>query len=74
MGEGKDGMIWKNSIETRILPYVKHMTSPSSMHETAHSKPVHWDNPEGGVGRDIGGVQDGGHMDICGWFEYMEIH
>ena len=42
------------------------MTSPSSMHETAHSKPVHWDNPEGGVGRDIGGVQDGGHMDICG--------
>ena len=23
------------------------MTSPSPMHETAHSKPVHWDNPEG---------------------------
>ena len=23
------------------------MTSPSLMHETGHSKLVHWDNPEG---------------------------
>ena len=23
VGEGKDGMIWENSIETCILPYVK---------------------------------------------------
>ena len=23
------------------------MTSPSSMHETGHSKLVHWDDPEG---------------------------
>ena len=22
------------------------MTNPSSMHETGHLKPVHWDNPE----------------------------
>ena len=39
------------------------MTSASSMHETGHSKPVHWDNPEEwdeeGDGRD---VQDGGHV------------
>ena len=29
------------------------MTSPSLMHETGYSKPVHWDNPEGwdGEGR-----------------------
>ena len=29
------------------------MTSPSSMHETGHSKTMHWDNPEGwdGMGR-----------------------
>ena len=47
VGEGKGGMVWENSIETCILPYVKEMTSPSSMHETGHSKPVHWDNPEG---------------------------
>ena len=24
------------------------------MHETGHSKPVHWDNPEGGGGEGIG--------------------
>ena len=40
-------MIGENSIETRILPYMKQITSPSSVHETGHSKPVHWDNPEG---------------------------
>ena len=50
-------MIWENSIETGILPYTKYMTSPSSMHETEHAKPVHWDTPEGwdgeGAGRDF---------------------
>ena len=36
------------------------MTSPSSMHETGHSKPVHWDNPEGWDGEGGGrGLQDG---------------
>ena len=30
---GKGGMIWENSIETYTLPYVKQMTSASSMHE-----------------------------------------
>ena len=39
------------------------MTSPSSMHETRHSKLVNWDNPEGWNGEGGGsGVQDGGHM------------
>ena len=39
------------------------MTSPSSMHETGHSKLVYWDNPEGwdGEGGERG-VQDGGDM------------
>ena len=60
--EGEGGMIWKNSIETCILPYVKQTSSPSLMHETEHSKPVHWDSPEGR------GVQDGGHMYTHGWF------
>ena len=43
------------------------------MHETGHSKPVRWDNPEGWDGEGGGsgvrdgegggsGVQDGGHM------------
>ena len=42
-----------NSIETCILPYVKQMTSASSMHEAGNSKPVLWDNPEWG-GRWVG--------------------
>ena len=36
------------------------MTSPSSMHETRHSKLVHYDNPEGWDGERGGrGIQDG---------------
>ena len=43
------------------------MTSPSLMHETGHSKPVHWDNPEGWDGEgDERAVQDRGHMYTCG--------
>ena len=42
---------------------MKEMTCPSSMHETGHSKPLHWDNPEGWGGEGGGmGIQDGGHM------------
>ena len=70
MGEGKGGMIWENSIETCILTYVKEMTSPSSMHDTRHSKPVHWDNPEGWDGEG-GGVQDQGHMYTMADFMWM---
>ena len=69
VGEGKGGMISENNIEICIWPYVKEITSPSSMHETGHSKLVHWDNPEGwnweGGGR---GVQDRGNMYTHGWF------
>ena len=63
VGEGKSGMIWENIPETYILSYAKWMTSPSSMHETGHSKPVHWDDPEGWDGEGDGrGVWDGGHI------------
>ena len=48
------------------------MTSPSSGHETGHSKPEHWDDPEGWDGEGGGsGVQNGGHMHIHGWFMSM---
>ena len=63
VGKGEGGMIQENNIEICILPYVKQMTSPSLMHETGHSNPVHWDNPEGWDGEEGGsGVQDGGHI------------
>ena len=39
------------------------MSSPSSIHETGHSKPVHWDNPEGWDGKGGGrGFRIGTHV------------
>ena len=58
--EGEGGMIWENSIATCVLPYVKQMTSASSLHEAGHPKPVLWDSPErwseegGGRGSGLG--------------------
>ena len=47
------------------------MTSPSSVQETGHSKPVYWDNPVDGMGGRWEGVQDGRHMYTHGWFMSM---
>ena len=45
------------------------MTSPSSMHETGHSRPVQWDNLEGWDGEEGGKeFQDGVHMYTHGRF------
>ena len=72
VGEGEGGMIWENNIETCILPYVKQITSPGSVHEAGHSRPGHWDGPGGWDGEAGGsGVQDGGHMYTYGWFMSM---
>ena len=49
------GMIWENGVETCILSYVKQMASPGSMNDTVCSGLVHWDDPEGWDGRDVGG-------------------
>ena len=70
--EVEGGLIWENSIETGILPYVKQIASLGLMHETGWSGLVHWDDPEGwdgeGGGRE---VQDGEHMYTHGWFMSM---
>ena len=72
VGEGEGGMIWKNSIETCILPYVKYIASPGSVHETGRSGLVHGDDPEWWNGEGDGrGVQDGEHMYTHGWFMSM---
>ena len=55
VGEGEDGMIWENGIETCIISYVKQIISPGSMHDTGCSGLVHWDDPEGWYGREVGG-------------------
>ena len=72
MGEGEGGMIWENGTETCIIPYVKRIAHPGSMHHTGCSGLVHWDDPEGwyeeGDGR---GVQDGEHVYTLGGFMLM---
>ena len=69
MGEGENGMIWENGIETCIVSYKKRIASPGSMQDTGCLGLVHWDNPEGwyeeGDGRE---VQDGEHVYTCGRF------
>ena len=71
-GEGEGGMIWENGTETCILSYMKQVTSPGSMHDTACLGLVHWDDPEGWYGEGGGReVQDGEHMYTCGRFMLM---
>ena len=47
MREGEGGMIWENGIETCIIPYMKRIASPGSMHDTGCLGLVHYDDPEG---------------------------
>ena len=55
MGEGGgDGVIWENGIETCIISYMKRITSPGSMHDTGCLGLVHWDDPEGWDGEEVG--------------------
>ena len=49
MGEGEGGRILREYHQNMyyVLSYMKHITSPGSMHETGCSGLVHWDDPEG---------------------------
>ena len=72
MGEGEDGMIRENGIETCIISYMKRIASPGSMHDTGYSGLVHWDDPEGWYGEGGGrGFQDGEHVYTRGEFMLM---
>ena len=72
MGEGEGGMIWENGIETCIIPYMKRIASPGSIHDTGCSRLVLWDNPEGWYGEGGGrGVQNGEHVYTRGGFMLM---
>ena len=55
MGEGEGGMIWENGIETCIISYKKLIASPGSMEDTGCLGLVHWDDPEGWYGEEVGG-------------------
>ena len=72
VGEGEDGMIWENGIETCIISPMKQIASPGSMHDTGCLGLAHWDDPEGWQAEGGGtGVQDGEHMYTCGGFMLM---
>ena len=51
VGEGEDGKIWENGIETCIISYVKRIASPGLMQDTGSLGLVHWDDPEGWYGK-----------------------
>ena len=68
VGEGEDGKIWENGIDTYIS-YMKRVASPGSMHNAGCLGLVHWDDPEGGYGEGGGRrAQVGEHMYTCGGF------
>ena len=54
VGEGEGGEIWENSIETLYNIMYGRVASPGSMHNTGCLRLLHWDNPEGGEGREEG--------------------
>ena len=47
-------MIWENSTETCILPYVKQIASPDSMHETSDQGWCTGMTQRDGMGREVG--------------------
>ena len=55
VGEGEGRLIWENGIETYKLSYVKRIASPGLMHDTGCLGLVHWDDPEGWDGKEVGG-------------------
>ena len=65
-------MIWDNGIETRIISYMKRVSSPGLMHDTGCLGLVHGDDPEGWDGEGgVRGVQDGEHVYTRGGFMLM---
>ena len=70
MGEGEDGMIWENGMETCIILYKTRITSPGLMQDTGCLGLVQWNDPEGWYGEG-GGVQNGEHVYTCGGFMSM---
>ena len=66
-------MIWENSIEACILPYVKQMTSANAMHEAGHPKLVLWDNPEGWSEKKGGRRIQIGGIHVYPWLIHVDV-
>ena len=71
-GEGEDGMIWENGIETCILSCKNLIASLGLMQDTARLGLVHGDDPEGCCGEGGGrGVHVWDCMSTRGGFMSM---
>ena len=66
-------MIWENGIETCIISYVKLIANPVSMHDTGCSGLVHWDDPEGWYGREMGGGSSGLGTRVHLWQIHVDV-
>ena len=65
-------MIWENGIKTCLISYKKRIAGPSLMQDTGSLELVHWDDPEGWYGREVGGgVKDWEHVYTHGGFMLM---
>ena len=49
------------------------MTNPCSKHETGHSKPVHWDDPEGWDGKGGGRGIWNGETHVHPWLIHVIV-
>ena len=56
MGEGEGGMIWENGIKTCMISYKKRITSLGLIQGAGCLGLVHWDDPEGWCGEEVGGA------------------
>ena len=73
VGEGEGGMIWENSIEAYVLPYVKQIASGSLTYDLQNPKLVLCDSLERGVEREVRGVfkREGTH--VCLRLIYVDV-
>ena len=72
VGEDKDGMIWKNGIET-CVSCMKWIASPGSMHDTRCSGQVHWDDPEGWCGEGKWEAGSGWETCVHPWLIHVDV-
>ena len=73
MGEGKDGMIWENGNETRIISYKKRIASLRSMQDKGCLGLVYWDDPEGWYEEGCGGGGSGLGIRVHPWWIHVDV-
>ena len=73
VGEGEDGKIWENGIETCKISCMKRVASPGSMHDTGCLGLVNWDDPEGLYGEGGGMVWGGRREEGSGWGTHVYL-